>query len=184
MQSHLTNADLHPHTHLVISAVKRVKRRVPSHIESDDLRQAGMIGLWQALQSFSTIGTATFDTWATRRIEGAMLDELRRLDWLPRHLRKTGEFMEVPFDAPDIFDSLVSPDDLEAEYAVKQQCVAATAEIDLLPPAKQRLLIQLCLEERPLVEFALELRVSQARISQMKFEIIELLAKRLRLRGF
>ena len=58
--------------------------RLPSSIDMDDLLQAGMIGLLEAAGNFDPSRGASFDTYAGIRIRGAMLDEVRKLDWTPR----------------------------------------------------------------------------------------------------
>ncbi|MDR3300236.1 MAG: RNA polymerase sigma factor FliA [Candidatus Accumulibacter sp.] len=62
--------------------------RLPSNIQADDLVQNGMIGLLDAIDRFETGMGAQFETYATKRIRGAMLDGLRDNDWLPRGLRR------------------------------------------------------------------------------------------------
>ena len=58
--------------------------RLPANVEIDDLIQAGMIGLMDALSLYETGHGAQFETFAMQRIRGAMIDELRGADWLPR----------------------------------------------------------------------------------------------------
>ncbi len=62
--------------------------RLPSHIEIDDLIQAGMVGLLEASLNFLHGRQASFETFARSRIRGAMLDTLRKLDWAPRSVRR------------------------------------------------------------------------------------------------
>lgn len=77
-----------------LGTVKRVWQRLrvslPPAAEQigDDLMQCGVIGLMQALESYSSAGGANFETWAKLRIRGAMLDELRRLDWISKERRR------------------------------------------------------------------------------------------------
>lgn len=68
--------------------------RLPSSVELDDLIQAGRIGLLQACQSYGESGGASFTTFASKRIRGAMLDELRAMDWAPRDLRPAARRVE------------------------------------------------------------------------------------------
>jgi RNA polymerase sigma factor for flagellar operon FliA len=72
--------------------VKRIAHhmmtKLPACVEVDDLVQAGMIGLLDAINRFEGSLGAQFETYAAQRIRGAILDELRRADWLPRSLRK------------------------------------------------------------------------------------------------
>lgn len=62
--------------------------RLPASIELDDLIQAGMVGLLEAMGRFDASQGATFATFASQRIRGAMIDELRSRDWLPRSVRR------------------------------------------------------------------------------------------------
>lgn len=80
--------------------VKRIAHhllmRLPSHIDVDDLIQAGMIGLAEAAGKFDGSKGATFSTYAGIRIRGSMLDEIRRLGWAPRSVhRKAREIAEM-----------------------------------------------------------------------------------------
>ncbi|MFT6050652.1 MAG: RNA polymerase sigma factor for flagellar operon FliA [Halioglobus sp.] len=62
--------------------------RLPSDVELDDLMQVGMIGLIQARESYDASLGASFSTFAGIRIKGAMLDEVRRNDWVPRSVQQ------------------------------------------------------------------------------------------------
>jgi len=61
--------------------------RLPASVELDDLLQAGMMGLLDAVRRYQQTPDAQFETYAVMRIRGAMLDELRSQDWLPRSVR-------------------------------------------------------------------------------------------------
>ena len=80
---------------LVVEHAALVKRiayhliaRLPPTVDVEDLIQAGMIGLIEAAGNFSTTGGANFSTFAGIRIRGAMLDEVRKLDWTPRSVHR------------------------------------------------------------------------------------------------
>ena len=62
--------------------------KLPSSVQIDDIIQAGLIGLMDAAQRFEESHGFQFETFASQRIRGAMLDELRQNDWLPRSTRK------------------------------------------------------------------------------------------------
>lgn len=62
--------------------------RLPSSVSVDDIIQAGMMGLLEAAGRYDELRGAQFDTFASQRIRGAMLDELRQSDWMPRGLRR------------------------------------------------------------------------------------------------
>jgi RNA polymerase sigma factor FliA len=78
------NALVEQYLPLVRTVVGRIAMALPAHVSADDLNSAGLVGLLQAVRNFSTSGGASFETFARFRIRGAVLDELRRLDWVPR----------------------------------------------------------------------------------------------------
>jgi RNA polymerase sigma factor FliA len=69
--------------------------KMPASVDLDDLIQAGMIGLLDAAGRYKEDQGAQFETYASQRIRGAMLDELRSNDWLPRSLRRTSREVET-----------------------------------------------------------------------------------------
>lgn len=72
---------------LVKFVAGRVGTRLPANVESQDLVSYGTIGLIDAIDKFEPDRGLRFETYAVQRIRGAMLDELRRLDWVPRRVR-------------------------------------------------------------------------------------------------
>ncbi len=68
--------------------------KLPSGIDLDDLIQAGTVGLLDALQRFDANAGASFSTFASQRIRGAMIDELRTRDWLPRSVRRNARAVD------------------------------------------------------------------------------------------
>ena len=66
----------------------RLKARLPQNVELSELISAGTLGLMEAFGKFRPDLNVKFDTYAENRIRGAMLDELRSMDWLPRSLRQ------------------------------------------------------------------------------------------------
>ena len=60
---------------------------LPSHVEQADLISYGMIGLIEAIERFDPEREIRFETFAMQRISGAIIDELRSLDWVPRSVR-------------------------------------------------------------------------------------------------
>ena len=69
--------------------------KVPPNVELDDLIQVGMIGLAEALSRYEPSQGVQFETFATQRIRGAMIDELREGDWMSRSSRKSQKEIEV-----------------------------------------------------------------------------------------
>ena len=72
---------------LVRFLAERLRADLPQHIDLDDLISSGTFGLLKAIDTFDQAQGVKFETFATPRIRGAMLDELRSLDWTPRVLR-------------------------------------------------------------------------------------------------
>lgn len=68
--------------------------KLPASVELDDLMQAGMMGLLDAVRRYQQQAGAQFETYAVTRIRGAMLDELRSQDWLPRSARGKARSIE------------------------------------------------------------------------------------------
>jgi|SRR5579872_1871059 len=79
---------------LVKSIARNIKRRVPAHIDVDDLVQTGIIGLLEASSRFDPTRPVNFASYANSRITGAILDELRKLDPCSRQDRKNARAME------------------------------------------------------------------------------------------
>ncbi|MCM2317742.1 MAG: RNA polymerase sigma factor FliA [Pseudomonas sp.] len=79
---------LEEHLPLVRRQALSLQVRLPASVELDDLIQAGMIGLLDALNRYDACHGASFATFASQRIRGAMLDELRSRDWVPRSVRR------------------------------------------------------------------------------------------------
>ena len=79
---------------LVRKLALQLLARLPASVELDDLIQAGMIGLLDAARRYQETADAQFETYATARIRGAMLDELRSQDWLPRSVRSKAKRIE------------------------------------------------------------------------------------------
>ena len=69
--------------------------RLPASVEVDDLIQAGLIGLLDAVSNYDGSQGAQFESYATQRVRGAMLDQLREADWLPRKARKHARDIEA-----------------------------------------------------------------------------------------
>ena len=72
------------HLGLVKRIAHHLAARLPASVDIDDLIQSGMIGLLEAAANFDADRGASFETYAGIRIRGAMLDDIRKLDWTPR----------------------------------------------------------------------------------------------------
>jgi RNA polymerase sigma factor for flagellar operon FliA len=79
---------------LVRALASRLGRRLPPQVDVSDLISAGVVGLIDAASRFQPSLGVPFDAFARRRIHGAMLDSLRRLDWVPRAVRERQRLVE------------------------------------------------------------------------------------------
>lgn len=83
---------------LVQYVTSEIAHRVPSHVNRGDLVSAGMLGLAQAARSFDPERGIAFDRFASTRIRGALLDELRGRDWASRSVRARARGMQQATD--------------------------------------------------------------------------------------
>ena len=72
----------------------RIAMRLPPHIEVDDLISVGVLGLIDAIDKYDSTRGAKFKTYAEFRVRGAILDELRSMDWVPRSVRQKSTAMD------------------------------------------------------------------------------------------
>src|SRR5208337_175653 len=82
------------HSDLVRYVAFRLISRLPDHIAIEDLISAGVLGLMDAIEKYDPDQGIPFDYYAKIRIKGAMLDEIRSMDWVPRSLRQKSSLVE------------------------------------------------------------------------------------------
>ena len=80
---------------MVKYVANRIALRLPPHIEVDDLVSVGVLGLIDAIQKYDPTRGAKFKTYAEFRVRGAILDELRSMDWVPRSVRQKAASMDA-----------------------------------------------------------------------------------------
>ncbi|MBL1292472.1 MAG: RNA polymerase sigma factor FliA [Thiotrichales bacterium] len=81
------------HASLVKRIAYHLMSRLPASVQADDLIQAGMIGLLEAARNYDASQGASFETYAGIRVRGAMLDEIRKGDWVPRSVHRKARQM-------------------------------------------------------------------------------------------
>ena len=86
---------LAPHVPMVQRIARQMASRLPPGVAFDDLVQAGMIGLMDATRRFDAQQGSEFDAFASPRIRGAILDELRAQDWTPRRNRQLQRQIDI-----------------------------------------------------------------------------------------
>lgn len=106
--------------------------RLPASVEVDDLIQAGLLGLLDAVDRYDDSHGANFETYASQRIRGAMLDELREADWASRNVRRAGRQIE---EAMHILEQRLGRPPSEQEIADELK-VDITAYYELLNSAR------------------------------------------------
>src|ERR1041384_5262330 len=83
----LRNTLMENYLHLVRYNAERIHVKLPDEVELDDLMSAGIFGLMDAIAAFDLARGVKFETYCAPRIRGAILDELRSMDWVPRLVR-------------------------------------------------------------------------------------------------
>lgn len=84
---------------LVSYHVQRISTGLPKNVSKDELTSLGMLGLFDALNKFDINRDLKFDTYASFRVRGAIIDGLRKEDWLPRSAREKAKKLEVQIEA-------------------------------------------------------------------------------------
>ena len=110
---------------LVKYNAERIWARLPDGVELDDLISAGVFGLMDAIDAFDLSRGVKFETYCVPRIRGAMLDELRTMDWVPRLVRSKASKMEVARKALEAqLGRPPLPDELAASLGVPMEQLA------------------------------------------------------------
>lgn len=84
---------------LVKTVVGRLAMNLPAHVDQEDLHSAGLVGLLEAMRRYDPACGTSFETFARIRIRGAVLDELRRMDWAPRSVHRKARRVEAAMRA-------------------------------------------------------------------------------------
>jgi len=83
----LRNELIEHYLHIVKFNAERLRMKLPSEVDVDDLNSAGLFGLMDAIKSFEPSRGVKFETFCAQRVKGAIYDELRSMDWVPRLVR-------------------------------------------------------------------------------------------------
>ena len=209
------------HMPLVGHLVREMLARVPAHVNRDDLLSAGYAALVAAARGFDEERGVPFARFAAARVRGALLDELRGLDWASRSVRQkarrtdsarqelTAELGRVPTLAEvaaklgcSVEDITAADDDVQRAVVFSLQGFATAAAddmvtepsagpeemlirrerlgylrhaVDALPERLQAVVVGYFFEERPMAQIAVELGVTESRVSQLRAEALGLL---------
>jgi RNA polymerase sigma factor for flagellar operon FliA len=85
------------YSHLVKYTTQRLAVNLPPYVDRDDLYSSGIMGLIKAVDTFEPERGLKFETYAGHKIRGAVLDELRALDWVPRSVRQKSRELQKVF---------------------------------------------------------------------------------------
>ncbi|WP_029421627.1 sigma-70 family RNA polymerase sigma factor [Alicyclobacillus macrosporangiidus] len=165
--------------HLVDRVAHQVKRRLPPHICLDDLRAAGMEGLWTAIRAYDPNLAVPFDAYARVRIRGAIFDELRRMDEQSRYSRQrqrqayaaystqTQAVTRVSLDQEERHEWIVDDSVIQPEEAVLRSAEVAALNRALakLSQQEQLVLAMVFIEGLSLTETAEVLSLSRSRVN-------------------
>lgn len=188
------------HVPLVAHLVREMMARVPSAVDHRDLQAAGLQALLEAARETDASASASFADRAAIRVRGALVDELRSVDWAARaawprdpaaaRARLDAVLAQLPDPAAaDALERAAGPALLLAspapagedradprarrERRERRECIAVALET--LPERLQRVARGYFLEQRPMAELAAELGVTESRISQLRAEALVLL---------
>ena len=89
---------VHKYLHLVKYVAGRMSMHLPSSVDINDLINDGVFGLMDAIEKYDGSRSVKFETYAVTRINGAILDALRSLDWVPRTIRQRARELERAYE--------------------------------------------------------------------------------------
>ncbi len=105
---------------LIRFVAQRIASRLPSNVDIDDLISAGVIGLMDAIEKYDPSRDNKFKTYAEFRIRGAILDELRSQDWVPRSVRDKAKKIEKTYaELEQKFGRAVSDEELSKALGIE-----------------------------------------------------------------
>lgn len=110
------NVYIEKYSPLIRYVADRLAARLPAHISKDDLISSGILGLIDAIDKFDPTRNIQFKTYAEFRVKGAMLDELRSMDWVPRSVRKKSTQVERTYQTLEAAMGRPATDEEVAEY--------------------------------------------------------------------
>ena len=180
----LSNALITKYSSLVRQIAGGFQRKLPRNVLRDDLIAAGMSGLWDAVRKHGHEQTENFDWYVRVRIRGAILDELRAQDWLPRRARAAAaEAAQAAGKRPctpvvlrvdDVSETeqarcLTAGESTNTEKAVEARLVKATLTraMDQLPERERRIVSMHYFRGVTFKDLGEMLGVSEPRISQL-----------------
>lgn len=119
---------------LVSYHVQRIGAGLPKSVSRDDLTSLGMVGLFDALNKFDINRDLKFDTYASFRVRGAIIDGLRKEDWLPRSAREKAKKLDAQIERLEQkYMRHVTPEELAEHMNVPIEDVYQTVQEHFFP---------------------------------------------------
>lgn len=183
--SHI-EAELDQWQPLVWYVVNRIRCTLPASVSEEDLFSAGMVGLMTASRSYDPSRGAEFKTYAYHRIRGAILDELRRLDFLPRSQRDKAR--QQGSEAPNVVGIPTDEDGQESLEARTQEPPCEKADMqdaldrqmEELPPKMRDVVFLYYRKGLRMREIGERMGLTESRVSQIHSNALANLQRRLR----
>lgn len=168
--------------------------KLPGCVDIDDVKTSANFGLLDAIEKFDPDRGVKFSTYAPRRIHGAMIDELRSVDWVPRLERSRND---SPVSVQSIFEEVVRTGSESKTIADVTPCPTSSRELSRselsdwmqwackgLAPREVEIIHLYFIENASMKNVARSLDVSESRVSQMLSSILARLKVRLLDAGF
>jgi len=140
------NALVEQYLPLVRTTLGRLAMSLPEHVDQDDLNSAGLVGLLQALRNYDPACGTSFESYARLRIRGAMLDELRRMDWVPRTIHEKARKLQLTLGELEQRLGRI-PTESEVAKAMKLTAAEYSSLLDEIRPATFICLDAVCATE-------------------------------------
>jgi len=166
------------HMHLVRSVVGAFGKKVSCNVTRDDLMSAGCIGLMNALEKNGGDQGPTFEAYARIRIRGAILDDLRKQDFLPRGARAGCNPMSlVRFDDLPPAERDIADPRCEDPREARERAQAVKRAIKRLPPRHRVIIRNHYFRDVSITEISTQMGVTPARVSQLHTRAVGRLAR-------
>ena len=147
--------------------------KLPEKVDFDDLISAGIFGLMDAIDTFDPTRGVKFETYCSPRIRGAILDELRSMDWVPRSIRaradqlaKTSQTFEISHGRKPTEEG-----DKEVGFSLRE-CDVKNFLIKNLNKTESLIIVMYYYQEMTMKEIATTLDMSESRVAQMHSSIL------------
>lgn len=126
------NEIIRHYMYLVRFHVERISSHLPRNVSKDEIQSLGLMGLYDALKKFEPHRDLKFDTYASFRVRGAIMDGLRKEDWLPRSVReKTKKIEQTEHKLEQKLQRKVQPEEIAEELAMTSKEVETVVKDSL-----------------------------------------------------